>query len=325
MAELADARDLKSLETWFRTSSSLVSGTKAHQGREITAMKQSITKAILPAAGLGTRFLPATKASPKEMMPIIDKPLIQYAVEEAMSCGIEEFVVITGKYKRAIEDHFDSAYELEEKLRNTGKKKLLDEINKLSHINFAYIRQRVALGLGHAILCAKTFVKDEPFVVILSDDVVDPDYPLLQEMIRVYDELKCPVVALEEVPVTEVSRYGVIDGALDGEVYRIKNLIEKPKPEEAPSNLAIIGRYILTPDIFDILEKQKPGAGGEIQLTDALRELLNRRVIYGYLIKGNRYDAGDKMGYLEAIVDFALKNKELSEGFRRYLIDKLKL
>ncbi len=259
------------------------------------------------------------------MMPIIDKPLIQYAVEEAMSCGIEEFVVITGKYKRAIEDHFDSAYELEEKLRISGKKKLLDEINKLSHINFAYIRQRVALGLGHAILCAKPFVKDEPFVVILSDDVVDPDYPLLQEMIRVYDELKCPVVALEEVPISEVSRYGVIDGALDGEVYRIKNLIEKPKPEEAPSNLAIIGRYILTPDIFDILEKQKPGAGGEIQLTDALRELLNRRVIYGYLIKGNRYDAGDKMGYLEAIVDFALKNKELSEGFRRYLINKLKL
>ena len=317
--------DLKSLETWFRTSSSLVSGTKAQQEREITAMKQSITKAILPAAGLGTRFLPATKASPKEMMPIIDKPLIQYAVEEAMSCGIEEFVVITGKYKRAIEDHFDSAYELEEKLRKTGKKKLLDEINKLSHINFAYIRQRVALGLGHAILCAKPFVKDEPFVVILSDDVVDPDYPLLQEMIRVYDELKCPVVALEEVPMSEVSRYGVIDGALDGEVYRIKNLIEKPKPEEAPSNLAIIGRYILTPDIFDVLEKQKPGAGGEIQLTDALRELLNRRVIYGYLIKGSRYDAGDKMGYLEAIVDFALKNKELSEGFRRYLINKLKL
>jgi len=292
--------------------------------REITAMKRSITKAILPAAGLGTRFLPATKASPKEMMPIIDKPLIQYAVEEAISCGIEEFVVITGKYKRAIEDHFDSAYELEEKLRNSGKKKLLDEINKLSHINFAYIRQRVALGLGHAILCAKPFVKDEPFVVILSDDVVDPDYPLLQEMIRVYDELKCPVVALEEVPLSEVSRYGVIDGAVDGDVYKIRNLVEKPKPEEAPSNLAIIGRYILTPDIFDILEKQKPGAGGEIQLTDALRELLNRRVIYGYLIKGNRYDAGDKMGYLKAIVDFALKNKDLSEGFRKYLIQKLK-
>lgn len=287
-------------------------------------MKQSITKAILPAAGLGTRFLPATKASPKEMMPIIDKPLIQYAVEEAISCGIEEFVVITGKYKRAIEDHFDSAYELEEKLRNSGKKKLLEEINKLSHINFAYIRQRVALGLGHAILCAKPFVKDEPFVVILSDDVVDPDYFLLREMINVYDELKCPVVALEEVPISEVARYGVIDGTRDGDVYRIKNLVEKPKPEEAPSNLAIIGRYILTPDIFDVLEKQRPGAGGEIQLTDGLKELLNRRVIYGYLTKGSRYDAGDKLGYLKATVDFALKNPEFSEQFRQYLTRKLK-
>ncbi|MBF0557212.1 MAG: UTP--glucose-1-phosphate uridylyltransferase GalU [Nitrospirae bacterium] len=287
-------------------------------------MKRSITKAILPAAGLGTRFLPATKASPKEMMPIIDKPLIQYAVEEAISCGIEEFVVITGKYKRAIEDHFDSAYELEEKLRSSGKKKLLEEINKLSHINFAYIRQRVALGLGHAILCAKPFVKDEPFVVILSDDVIDPDYPVLRDMIRVYDELKCPIVALEEVPKTEVSRYGIVDGTLDGEVFRIKDLVEKPKPGSAPSNLAIIGRYILTPDIFDVLEKQKPGAGGEIQLTDALRELLNRRVIYGYLTKGNRYDAGDKLGYLKATVDFALRNEEFGGLFKDYLVQKLK-
>ncbi|MBF0505529.1 MAG: UTP--glucose-1-phosphate uridylyltransferase GalU [Nitrospirae bacterium] len=287
-------------------------------------MKRNITKAIFPAAGLGTRFLPATKASPKEMMPIIDKPLIQYAVEEAMACGIEEFVVITGKYKRAIEDHFDSAYELEEKLRNSGKKKLLEEINKMSHVNFAYIRQRVALGLGHAILCAKPFVKDEPFAVILSDDVIDPECFLLQEMIRVYDELKCPVIALEEVPKSEVSRYGIIDGVLDGDVYRIKDLVEKPKPEVAPSNLAIIGRYILTPDIFDILEKQKPGAGGEIQLTDALRALLNRRVIYGYLIRGNRFDAGDKLGYLKATVDFALRNKELAGDFREYMVQRLK-
>jgi UTP--glucose-1-phosphate uridylyltransferase len=287
-------------------------------------MKRNITKAILPAAGLGTRFLPATKASPKEMMPIIDKPLIQYAVEEAISCGIEEFVVITGKYKRAIEDHFDSAYELEEKLRNAGKERLLEEINKLSHINFAYIRQRVALGLGHAILCAKPFVKNEPFVVILSDDVVETECSLLYDMMRVYDELQCPVIALEEVPKSEVSRYGVIDGVVDGDLYKIRDLVEKPKPEEAPSNLAIIGRYILTPDIFDILEKQKPGAGGEIQLTDALRELLNRRVIYGYLIKGQRYDAGDKLGYLKATVDFALKNEDLADDFRRYLIEKLK-
>ncbi|MFO0752238.1 MAG: UTP--glucose-1-phosphate uridylyltransferase GalU [Thermodesulfovibrionales bacterium] len=287
-------------------------------------MKRTIKKAIFPAAGLGTRFLPATKASPKEMMPIVDKPLIQYAVEEAISCGIEEFVVITGKHKRAIEDHFDSAFELEEKLRNAGKKKLLEEINKLSHINFAYIRQRVALGLGHAILCARPFVKDEPFVVILSDDVVDPGCVLLKEMMRVYEELKCPVIALEEVPTSEVSRYGVIDGVLDGGVYRIRDLVEKPRPEEAPSNLAIIGRYILTPDIFDILEKQQPGAGGEIQLTDALRELLNRRVLYGYLIKGTRYDAGDKLGYLKATVDFALKNDELAGDFRKYLLERVK-
>lgn len=287
-------------------------------------MMRKIKKVILPAAGLGTRFLPATKASPKEMMPIVDKPLIQYAVEEAISCGIEEFIIITGKHKRAIEDHFDSAYELEEKLRTAGKKKLLDEINKLSHIKFAYIRQRIALGLGHAILCAQPFVQDEPFVVILSDDVIDPDYFLLKEMIKVYDELRHPVIALEEVDESEVSRYGIIEGVLHGDVYKIKNLVEKPKPGAAPSNMAIIGRYILTPDIFDILKKQKPGAGGEIQLTDALKELLKRQEIYGFLIKGKRFDAGDKLGYLKATVDFALKKSEFSGDFRKYLNEKLK-
>lgn len=281
--------------------------------------ERRITKAILPAAGLGTRFLPATKASPKEMLPIVDKPMIQYAVEEAISCGIEDFIVITGKTKRAIEDHFDSAYELEEKLKSAGKKKLLEEINKLSHINLAYIRQRVALGLGHAILCAKPFVKDETFAVILSDDVIDPDYHLLEEMIRVYDELDCPVIALEEVPKSDVHKYGIIDGSLKGEVYNISDLVEKPKVEEAPTNLAIIGRYILTPDIFRILDKQKAGAGGEIQLTDALRELLKKRSIYGYCIKGRRYDAGDKVGFLKATVDLALKNPEVSEPFRAYI------
>lgn len=282
-------------------------------------MQKSVKKAILPAAGLGTRFLPATKASPKEMLPIVDKPMIQYAVEEAISCGIEEIIIITGKHKRAIEDHFDSAYELEEKLKNTGKKKLLEEINKLSHVSFAYIRQRVALGLGHAILCAKPFVRDEPFAVILSDDVIDPDYHLLKEMIRVYDEVDCPVIALEEVPRMDVSKYGIIDGALEGNTYKISNLIEKPKVEEAPTNLAIIGRYILTPDVFRILEKQKAGAGGEIQLTDALRELLKRRSIYGFPIRGIRYDAGDKVGFLKATVDLALKNSEVSGPFRAYI------
>lgn len=278
-----------------------------------------VKKAILPAAGLGTRFLPATKASPKEMLPIVDKPMIQYAVEEAISCGIEDFIVITGKNKRAIEDHFDSAYELEEKLRSSGKKKLLDEINKLSHANFAYIRQRVALGLGHAILCAKPFVRDEPFAVILSDDIIDPDYSLLKEMIRVYNETDCPVIALEEVPKAEVFKYGIIDGSREGEIFKIRDLVEKPKPKEAPSNLAIIGRYILTPDLFRILERQKPGAGGEIQLTDALRALLKKRTIYGFLIKGRRYDAGDKLGFLKATIDLGLKNPEVSEGLRAYI------
>ncbi len=285
-------------------------------------LERRIRKAIFPAAGLGTRFLPATKASPKEMLPIVDKPMIQYAVEEAIRSGIEEVIIITGKHKRAIEDHFDSAYELEEKLKVDGKKKLLEEINKLSHISFAYIRQRVALGLGHAILCAKPFVRDEPFVVILSDDVIEPDYQLLEEMIRVYEEVDCPVIALEEVPEEEVSRYGIVDGVSEGDLFRITSLVEKPKREKAPSNLAIIGRYILTPDIFRILEKQKAGAGGEIQLTDALKELLRKRSLYGYRIKkGKRYDAGDKAGFLRATVDLALKNPELSGPFEAYILE----
>lgn len=282
-------------------------------------MERIVKKAIFPAAGLGTRFLPATKASPKEMLPIVDKPMIQYAVEEAMESGIEEFIIITGKTKRAIEDHFDSAYELEERLKNTGKKKLLEEINKLSHVNFAYIRQRVALGLGHAILCARPFVGDEPFAVILSDDIIDPEYPLLKEMIGYYKELDCPIVAIEEVPRQEVSRYGIIEGTKEGEVYRITRLVEKPSHDEAPSNLAIIGRYILTPDIFKVLERQRIGAGGEIQLTDALQELLKKRTIYGYPIKGKRYDGGDKLGFLKATVDLALKNSELSRPFASYI------
>jgi UTP--glucose-1-phosphate uridylyltransferase len=287
-------------------------------------MKTTIKKAILPAAGLGTRFLPATKASPKEMLPIVDKPQIQYAVEEAMSCGIQEFIIITGKHKRAIEDHFDSAYELEERLKNTGKNELLAVINKLSHINFAYIRQRAALGLGHAILCAKPFVKDEPFAVILSDDVIEPEYPLLKEMIKIYEKKKCPVIALQEVPTSEVHRYGIVAGKSEGDVYKIKSMVEKPAPDKAPSNLAIIGRYILTPEIFKILQKQKPGRGGEIQLTDALKSLVKKTPIYGYIIKDKRYDAGDKLGYLKATVDFALKNRELSGDFKKYLIEKVK-
>lgn len=278
-----------------------------------------VKKAIFPAAGLGTRFLPATKASPKEMLPIVDKPMIQYAVEEAIESGIEELIIITGKNKRAIEDHFDSAHELEEKLKSTGKKRLLEEINRLSHVNFAYIRQKVALGLGHAILCARPFVGNEPFAVILSDDIIDPEYHLLKEMIELYKDLDCPIVALEEVPREDVSRYGIIDGIKEGDVYRITRLVEKPSLDEAPSNLAIIGRYILTPDIFRILERQRIGAGGEIQLTDALQDLLKKRTIYGYPIKGKRYDAGDKIGFLKATIDLALKNPELSVPFASYI------
>jgi UTP--glucose-1-phosphate uridylyltransferase len=285
-------------------------------------MSGIIKKAIFPAAGLGTRFLPATKASPKEMMPIVDKPMIQYGIEEVISCGIKEIVIVTGKHKRSIEDHFDYAFELEDKLKKSGKKKLIEEINRLSRINIAYIRQGYALGLGHAISCARPFVKEEPFAVILSDDIIDPGDRLLADMVKLYREVKSPVLALERVPVSEVHRYGVIDGVEETEgVYRINNLVEKPAAEKAPSDLAIIGRYILTPDIFDVLAKAKPGKGGEIQLTDAIQKLLHTRPVYGYLFRGRRYDAGDKLGFLKATVDFALRNPELSGPFGAYLLD----
>lgn len=288
-------------------------------------MEKKIRKAIFPAAGLGTRFLPATKASPKEMLPIVDKPMIQYAIEEASACGIEEFIIITGKYKRSIEDHFDSAFELEESLKKSGKKVLLDEIRRLNHLNFAYIRQRAALGLGHAIYCAKPFVKDEPFAVLLSDDIIDPDYNLLQDMIKLYRRLKSPIIALQQVPMADVNKYGIIKGLKEADnVYRIIDLVEKPEVKNAPSDLAIIGRYILTPDIFDILESASFGKGGEIQLTDSLNVLLKKRPIYGYLFKGKRYDAGDKVGYLKAIVDLALKNPQVSREFKEYLFEVIK-
>ncbi len=285
-------------------------------------MSDVIRKAIFPAAGLGTRFLPATKASPKEMLPIVDKPLIQYGVEEAISCGLKEIVIITGKHKRSIEDHFDYAFELEDKLRKSGKKKLIEEINRLNKIKIGYIRQGYALGLGHAIACARPFVNDEPFAVILSDDVIDTKETLLKDMVALYKKLKSPILALEKVPVSEVHRYGVIGGTKEEDgVYRIDELVEKPDAKSAPSDLAIIGRYILTPDIFDILSKSRPGKGGEIQLTDAIAKLLKKRPVYGYLFKGKRYDAGDKLGYLKATVDFALKNPELSEQFRSHIIE----
>ena len=284
-------------------------------------MKKLIRKAILPAGGLGTRFLPATKASPKEMLPIVDKPMIQYAVEEAQACGVEEFIIITGKNKRAIEDHFDTAFKLEENLKKSGKKGLLEEINRLNHLNFAYIRQREALGLGHAISCAKPFVKDEAFAVLLSDDIIDPGNHLLKDMINLYKEFDSPILALQRVPASEVNKYGIVDGVkVRDNVFRINNLVEKPSVSNAPSDMAIIGRYILTSDVFEVLEAVRPGKGGEIQLTDALYDLLKRRQIYGYLFTGKRYDAGDKVGYLKATVDLALRNPQVSEGFREYLI-----
>lgn len=289
-------------------------------------MKISVKKAVLPAAGLGTRFLPATKASPKEMLPIVDKPMIQYSVEEALSCGIKEFIIITGKYKRTIEDHFDSAFELEENLKRKGKKELLEKIITLNHIDFAYIRQRTPLGLGHAILCAMPFVKDEPFAVLLSDDIIDPQETLLQDMIYIHEKYKAPVIALERVPRKEVQKYGVVaytpapgEKALKGRVFKITDMVEKPSPEIAPSNLAIIGRYILTPDIFTHLKGLKPGKGGEIQLTDGLKSLLKRRDIYGYLFDGKRYDAGSKLGFLQATVELGLRHPELSRDFKKYL------
>jgi len=287
-------------------------------------MTRIITKAILPAGGLGTRFLPATKASPKEMLPIVDKPMIQYAIEEAQACGIEEFIIITGKHKRAIEDHFDSAFKLEESLKKSGKNILLEEISRLNQLNFAYIRQREALGLGHALSCAGPFVKEEPFAVLLSDDIIEPGDHLLRDMIALYKELASPILALERVPLSEVHKYGVVNGEkLRDNVYRINGLVEKPSPSHAPSDMAIIGRYILTADIFPVLENVAPGKGGEIQLTDALSGLLKKRPIYGYLFTGKRYDAGDKVGYLKATVDFALKNPQVSVQFKEYLIDRV--
>lgn len=284
-------------------------------------MSNSITKAIFPAAGLGTRFLPATKASPKEMLPLVDKPLIQYVVEEAISSGIEEIIIITGRGKRAIEDHFDISYELEDILRQKGKRKLLSEVQKISNmVDICYVRQKEPRGLGHAILCAKNFVKNESFAVLLGDDIIDAETPVLKQMLEMYYTYNASIVAIQEVDRSQVSSYGIIKTTqVDERVYKISDMVEKPRIEEAPSNLAIIGRYILTPDIIGLLEKTAPGSGKEIQLTDALKELAKRRPVYGYKFQGKRYDAGDKLGFIQATVDIALKNKEFGDQFREYL------
>jgi UTP-glucose-1-phosphate uridylyltransferase len=292
----------------------------------MVVMIQKVRKAVFPAAGLGTRFLPATKAQPKEMLPLVDKPLIQYGVEEAIHSGIQNIIIVTGRGKTAIEDHFDVSFELEHLLESRNKKELLAIVRSVSDmINVAYVRQKEALGLGHAVLRAKELVGNEAFSVVLSDDVIDAEIPCLRQLLDVYEFYGASVVALMEVPTEAISAYGVVDaepvahnGAKD-RLFRIRNLVEKPKASEAPSNLAIIGRYILTPEIFHSIESIDPGSGGEIQLTDALKHLLRSRPIYGYRFDGCRYDAGDKLGFLKATVEFALRRYDLGNAFREYL------
>jgi UTP--glucose-1-phosphate uridylyltransferase len=281
-----------------------------------------IRKAVFPAAGLGTRFLPATKAQPKEMLPLVDKPIIQYAVEEAVASGIQEVIIITGRGKRAIEDHFDVSFELEHFLQKKGDDSLLREVRSVSDLaTVYYIRQKEPLGLGHAVLTAKPLVGDEPFAVILSDDIVDGEVPCLRQLIDVYDRYKCSVLAVEPVPPEATTSYGIIEPReLDGRVYQALGVVEKPKPEDAPSNLGIVGRYILTPEIFEILENTTPGKGGEIQLTDAIQRLIQREAVYAYQFEGTRYDTGSKFGFLKATVEFALKRPDISEEFRNYLL-----
>jgi UTP--glucose-1-phosphate uridylyltransferase len=289
-------------------------------------MIPKVRKAVFPAAGLGTRFLPATKAQPKEMLPLVDKPLIQYAVEEAIHSGVPNIIIVTGRGKTAIEDHFDVSFELEHLLDSRNKKDLLATVRGISEmIDVSYTRQKEALGLGHAVLRAKDIVGMEPFAVVLSDDVIDAHTPCLRQLLDVYEYFGSSVVALMEVPNDRISAYGVVDaepvphnGSSD-RLFRIHNMIEKPKAEDAPSNLAIIGRYVLTPEIFASIEAVQPGSGGEIQLTDGLKHLLRSRPIYGLRFDGTRYDAGDKLGFLRATVEFALKRYDLGEEFRAYL------
>lgn len=287
--------------------------------------RKKVRKAVFPAAGLGTRFLPATKALPKEMMPLVDKPIIQYGVEEALAAGCDQIIIVTGRGKTAIEDHFDVSYELEKMLEERGKTDLLAVVRRISDmIHIAYVRQKEALGLGHAVLMSRELVSDEPFAVILADDIIDAEVPCLKQMIEVYNETGCSVLATQVVEGKAISSYGVLDakpvpGKWKGRLFEVQNLVEKPRVEDAPSNLAIIGRYVLTPAIFEMLESTSLGAGGELQLTDGLKELLKKEKIYGYTFEGKRYDTGDKLGFLKATVEFALKREDLGEEFREYL------
>ena len=280
-----------------------------------------VKKVVIPAAGLGTRFLPATKAEPKEMLPIVDKPTIQYIVEEAIASGIEDIIIITGRTKRSIEDHFDKSYELESELEKHNKTELLELTRGISNMaNIFYVRQKEALGLGHAILCAKALVNNEPFAVMLGDDVVDSQKPCLKQLIDVYEEYGSTVLGVQKVPESDTHMYGIVDGVqIADRVYDVKNLVEKPAIGTSPSNIAILGRYVINPDIFGYLETQTPGAGGEIQLTDALkRQMLNEKMI-AYNFEGRRYDVGNKLGFLQATVEFALKREDLKDDFKAYL------
>ena len=288
-------------------------------------MKTKVRKAVFPAAGLGTRFLPATKAQPKEMLPLVDKPIIQYGVEEALASGCDQIIIITGRGKSAIEDHFDVSYELEKMLEERGKTELLAVVRQISDmIHVAYVRQKEANGLGHAVFVARELVGNEPFAVLLADDVIDSEVPCLRQMIDVYEETQSSVIAIMEVEGKAISSYGAIDaepvsGKWGGRVFDIRNLVEKPKMEEAPSNLAVIGRYVLTPRIFEMLAETPLGAGGELQLTDGMRQLLKHEKIYGYKFEGRRHDTGDKLGFLKATVEFALKREDLGGEFRDWL------
>ncbi|MEH7249111.1 UTP--glucose-1-phosphate uridylyltransferase GalU [Neobacillus niacini] len=280
-----------------------------------------VKKAIIPAAGLGTRFLPATKAMPKEMLPIVDKPTIQYIVEEAVASGIEDIIIVTGKGKRAIEDHFDNSFELEHNLFEKGKLELLNEVQKPSKlVDIHYIRQKEPKGLGHAIWCARKFIGDEPFAVLLGDDIVQADKPCLKQMIEQYDRYNASILGVKAVPESEVSRYGIVNGKSFGErLYSVNSLIEKPKQEESPSNLAILGRYILNPMILEILGNQEPGAGGEIQLTDAIAKLNQFEAVYAFDFEGVRYDVGEKMGFIQSNIEFALQREDLRKQLLKYL------
>lgn len=282
-----------------------------------------VKKAVIPAAGFGTRFLPYTKAQPKEMLPIVDKPTLQFIIEEAIASGIEEILIITGRNKTSIENHFDRSIELELELERTGKMDLLEEIRKISNMaNIHYIRQKEPLGLGHAIYCAKSFIGDEPFAVLLGDDIIHSRKPCLKQLIDVYDVYKTTVLGVQEVPKEEVNKYGIVCGKeIENNVYIVKDMVEKPSVETAPSNVAILGRYIITPAIFDILSRTKPGKNGEIQLTDALRALAKSEAMYAYAFEGKRYDLGDKQGFLEATVEYALRRRDLREDFLKYLTE----